>query len=135
MESLFGLQALIRILSMYVTIALLSVQGTYLREVAGMCLCVRMYVLSVCVCVCAYDVRGDQDFCSQPYLTSSQSCYIKNRDFARARFEKSAKKLRAKRPSRNTRLHSGIYYNYASTGIPRWQDSDINIGDFLSLSL
>lgn len=30
---MFGLQALIPILSMYATIALLSVQGTYLREV------------------------------------------------------------------------------------------------------
>lgn len=52
----------------------------------------------VCVCLCTvYNVRG-LFFCSQPYLTSSQSCYInKNRDFARARFEKSAKKLRAKR--------------------------------------
>ena len=60
----------------------------------------------MCVCVCVYlcivynrNPRRRGDFCSQPYLTSSQSCYInKNRDFARfcARFEKSAKKLRAK---------------------------------------
>lgn len=73
-----------------------------------------------CVCVwflCVYNVRGDQDFCSQPYLTSSQSCYIKNRDFARARFEKSSRKLRAKRPCA-TWLHSGIYYNYASADSP-----------------
>lgn len=78
----------------------------------------RLPYVSCGLCVyTVYSVRGDQDFCSQPYLTSSQSCYIKNRDFARARFEKSARKLRAKRPCA-TWLHSGIYYNYASTDSP-----------------
>lgn len=48
------------------------------RVSCGLC----MYI---CMRVCTlYNVRGDQDSCSQPYLTSSQSCYIKNRDFARA---------------------------------------------------
>lgn len=54
-----------------------------------MCVCARAFI----ACVCLHNIRRETRIRSQPYLTSSQSCYIKNREFA---LEKSAKKLRAK---------------------------------------
>lgn len=90
----------------------------------------------VCVCLCtvynARDARTLFFFCSQPYLTSSQSCYInKNRVTSPARALKNRLKNYGLNVSRNRILVIINANNADSSSV--WQDSDINIGDALSL--
>lgn len=88
----------------------------------------------MCVCVpfTTPETRGLFFFCSQPYLTSSQSCYInKNRVTSPARALKNRLKNYGLNVSRNRILVIINANNADSSSV--WQDSDINIGDALSL--
>lgn len=87
----------------------------------------------MCVSVyCLQCPRRRGLFCSQPYLTSSQSCYInKNCVTLPARALKNRLKNYGLNVSRN-RIFV-IIINANNVDFPVWQDSDINIGDALSL--
>lgn len=86
------------------------------------------------MCVSVYRLQCPRRrglFYSQPYLTSSQSCYInKNRVTSPARALKNRLKNYGLNVLRN-RIFVIINANNADS--PVWQDSDINIGDTLSL--